>query len=216
MSAPKLRDVRKLADSRAVFELDIPLAELPGFPVEYQAGGGQVHARMSFGREQGHAMAQVALRAELAATCQRCLGPMQLRVDTHSPVLIVESEQEAEGAPGGWETFLAPEGRLVFAALVAEELLLALPIVPLHAQVAQCQPLASDVRIEPADAQRSAEVARGPGGAAGRGVVGTASADASGAAVGEQPPGKAPASEAATTRPFADLRALLERGGKRG
>lgn len=183
MSAPKLRDVRKLADSRAVFELDIPLAELPGFPIEYQSGGGQVHARMSFGREQGYAMAEVALRAELSATCQRCLGSMRLRIDTSSPVLIVESEQEAERAPAGWETFLAPEGRLIFAALAAEELLLALPIVPLHAEAAQCQPPVSDVSIEPADTAHSAEAARSP--------------------VGE------------ATRPFADLRALLERGSKR-
>jgi DUF177 domain-containing protein len=174
MSAPKLRDVRKLADSRAVFELDIPLAQLPGFPVEYQAGGGQVHARLSFGREQGYPMAQVALQADLAATCQRCLGLLQLHVDTHSPVLIVESEQEAEGAPAGWETFLAREGRLELAALTAEELLLALPLVPLHARVEQCEPLGADVSIEPAEAPYGAEAA-----------------------------------------PFADLRALLERGRQR-
>lgn len=179
MSAPKLRDVRKLADSRAVFELDIPLAELPGFPVEYQAGGGQVHARLSFGREQGHAMAQVALQADLAATCQRCLGLLQLHVDTHSPVLIVESEQEAEGAPAGWETFLAPEGRLVFAALAAEELLLALPLVPVHAEGEPCRALATEAGTEPAEASH------------------------------------AEAPDVETARPFADLRALLERGSRR-
>ena len=49
-------------------------------------------------------------------------------------MLLVGSEREAEEAPVGWETYLAPEGRLSLAALVAEELLLALPIVPLHSR----------------------------------------------------------------------------------
>ncbi len=184
MPAPKLRDVRKLADSRSVFELDLALVELPDFPAEFLSGGGQVHARLSFGREQGFAVVQVGLQASLTASCQRCLEPMTLRVDTNSPVLIVESEQEAQDVPSGWETFFAPEGRLDFAALTAEELLLALPIVPLHEQAAQCQPLAAPAAVpgvaEPDDAAS----------------------------------GVAPAPEQVTTRPFADLRTLLERGAK--
>ncbi|HEX4025386.1 MAG TPA: YceD family protein [Steroidobacteraceae bacterium] len=186
MAAPKLRDVRKLADSRAVFELDIPLAQLPDFPAEFLADGGQVRAQLSFGREQGFPVAQVGLQASLPATCQRCLEPMTLRVDSRSPVLIVESEQEADSAPAGWETFLAPEGRLDFAALAAEELSLALPIVPLHEDAAQCRPLARD-----------------------------ADAAAPGAADAAEAHGTVPqASEQVTARPFAELRALLERGAK--
>jgi uncharacterized protein len=184
--ASKLRDVRKLADSRAVFELDIPLAQLPNVPPEFSSSGDTVRARLSFGREQGFALAQVALDARLSVTCQRCLAPMQLTAHTSSPVLMVESEREAEGAPGGWETFLAPEGRLDFEALVAEELLLALPIVPLHEPASDCAPLVASAA------------------AAGAGV------DAAGVAAeagGTEPP----ASESATTRPFADLRSLLER-----
>jgi uncharacterized protein len=191
MPAPKLRDVRKLADSRAVFEFDVPLEELPDFPVEFSSGGGQVHVRVSFGREQGFPVAQVALQAGLAATCQRCLTPMAVQVDSTSRVLIVESEQEAESAPAGWETFLAAEGRLDFVTLAGEELLLALPIVPLHENAAQCPPLAQ--------AAAAATAAAG----AGAGVAGAADAG-----------GGAP--EQVTARPFADLRALMQRGAKPG
>jgi uncharacterized protein len=175
--AAKLRDVRKLADSRAVFELDFPLLQLPGLPVEFTSGDGSVRARLSFGREQGFAMAQVELAAQLAVTCQRCLAPLQLQVNTSSPVLIVESERQAEEAPAGWETFLAADGRVDFAALVAEELLLALPIVPLHERASECVPP-------------------------------EAGAPAQAVEVSEALP---PSGETATTRPFADLRALLDR-----
>jgi uncharacterized protein len=183
----KLRDVRKLADSRAVFELDIPLAQLPNLPPEFTSGGGVVRARLSFGREQGFPMAEISLDAELAVTCQRCLVPMQLRVTAHSPVLIVESERAAEDAPAGWETFLAPEGRVDFAALAAEELLLALPIVPAHANASECAPLVEGEAAAQAAAVRD---------------------DAKAHSARSTP---AAETDARTTRPFADLRTLLER-----
>ena len=177
--ALKLRDVRKLADSRAAFEFEIPVAQLPAMPPELGAGDGQVQAQVRFGREQGFAVADVELRAQLQVICQRCMAPMQLTVAARSPVLVVETEREAEEAPAGWETFLAPEGRLSLAALVAEEVLLAIPIVPLHDAGAACAAATPDAAVAT------------PAG-----------------------PAAAAVEEGATVRPFADLRALLERGDK--
>ena len=177
--ALKLREVRKLADSRAAFEFEIPVAELPDIPPEFGAGNGLVQAQVRFGREQGFAVADVELRAQLQVVCQRCMAPMPLTVESHSPVLVVETEREAEEAPAGWETFLAPEGRLSLAALVAEEVLLAIPIVPLHDAGPSCAAAAPDA------------VAATPAG-----------------------PEAAAIEEGATVRPFADLKALLERRSK--
>jgi uncharacterized protein len=137
--ASKLRDVRKLADARATLDLEIPVAELPGLPGELISGSGNVHAHLQFGREQGFMVAQVALRAQLELICQRCMGPMPMPIETSSPVLLIESEADAEAAPVEWETYLAAEGRLSLAALAAEELLLALPVVPLHADSSACE-----------------------------------------------------------------------------
>jgi uncharacterized protein len=175
--ALKLRDVRKLAESRAAFEFEMPVSELPGLPLELQAGDGRAQAQLRFGAEQGFAVAEIQLRARLQVICQRCMGPMPLEIDTSTTVVVVESERDAEQAPAGWETFLAPEGRLSLAALTAEELLLAVPIVPLHEPGATC---------------RSTQVAPD-----------------SASAAPLQPP-----QDTATARPFADLRTLLERGGK--
>jgi uncharacterized protein len=179
--ASKLRDVRKLADARATLDLDIPVAELPGLPGELICGSGQVHAHVQFGREQGFMVAQVALRAQLELVCQRCMGPMPLPIDTSSPVLLVESEADAEAAPVEWETYLAAEGRLNLAALAAEELLLALPVVPLHSDSGACETSAGRTAAE-RDAGAPAQPRA--------------------------------ATEQARARPFADLRALLDGGGK--
>ncbi len=164
------RDIRQLADSRAQFEFDIPVAELPGISAELSAAA-PVHVRLGFGRDQGQCVAHVALRASVELICQRCMQPLAIELDTDSRVAVVASEAEAEAVPQGWETYLAEEGMLGIPALLAEEVLLALPIVPLHAQQ-QCSAPA--------------------------------------------PPAAAPAPQPAEakTRPFADLKALLERGGK--
>jgi uncharacterized protein len=90
-------------------------------------------------------VAQVALRAQLELVCQRCMGPMPVPIETSSPVLLIESEADAEAAPVEWETYLAAEGRLSLAALAAEELLLALPVVPLHADSSACEAAAGRV-----------------------------------------------------------------------
>jgi uncharacterized protein len=177
----KLRDVARLADERAEFEFEIPVGELPGFPAELSAADGPVHVRLRFGREQGFAVADVAIRGALSTSCQRCLGPMQLLLATGSRVAVVQAESAADAVPAEWETFLAADGRLSIPALVAEELLLALPIVPLHGAEAACG--------------AAIEAAVTPAGEA-----------------APQVPGRQ--AEAETQRPFADLRKLLDRGGR--
>jgi uncharacterized metal-binding protein YceD (DUF177 family) len=62
-------------------------------------------------------------------------------------VVLLASEAEAERAPPEDETFLAPEGWVSAAELAAEELLLALPQAPRHANVADCQ-LGSDAPVD--------------------------------------------------------------------
>jgi uncharacterized protein len=156
------RDFRQLAGSREQFEFDIPVAELPGISAELDTAT-PVHARLEFGREQGVDMVRVALHGKLELVCQRCMQPMEFELDTDSHVALLASETELASTPGEWETFLAEEGMLRIPALVAEEVLLALPIVPLH-DTGKCR--AKD------------------------------------------------AAARAMERPFADLRMLIERGGK--
>jgi uncharacterized protein len=173
----KPRDLAKLAEMNALFEFEIPLGDLPGIPEEFAFADQPVRVRLQFGSEQGLAVADIRLRATLRPICQRCLGVMALEVATDSHVAIVASEADAAAVPEALETFLAPEGQGTLAALAAEELLLALPLVPRHGPAEHC-------------------VAAAPHGAEG---IEHAAA-----------PTGAPLAEV-TQRPFADLRALLER-----
>ena len=188
----KLRDIAKLADARAQFEFAIPVAELPGIAPEWAVADEPVRVGLKFAREQGTAVVEVELTARLRPLCQRCLQPMLLRVGTQSRVAVIETAAAADRVPGEMETFLAPEGRCDMAALAAEELLLALPIVPRHGEGERCE-----APLDPVGTVHEAGGAPGDGGATAVGATGA---------------GLAPAVAADTQRPFADLRALLERG----
>ncbi len=138
-SASKLRDLNKLSDAGAVLDLDVSLREMPALPVELIAGGGPMRVQIRFGNEQGRRVAHVGLDGELQLICQRCMQPMHWPVKTQSPVMLIEAESQAEGVPEDREMFLATDGLVSVAALAGEELLLALPIVPLHADMAECR-----------------------------------------------------------------------------
>ena len=136
----KARDLAKLAETRAHFEFEIPLGDLPGIPEEFSTAEGPVRLWLQFGREQGLAAVHVRLNAVLEPLCQRCLSPMRWAVAADSHLALVASEAQAAGVPEEWETFLAPDGHATLAAVAAEELLLALPLVPRHAAGERCVP----------------------------------------------------------------------------
>ena len=66
------------------------------------------------------------------------LAPMVWPVASRARIAIVADADAAERVAPEFETVLAPGGRITVGELVEEELLLALPIVPMHADRADC------------------------------------------------------------------------------
>jgi uncharacterized protein len=126
------RDIDLLADEHARVDFDIPLAEFPRLRPQLAQAAGSADGRIGFERVQGACVAEIAVSARVSLTCQRCLGPVDYPLRCASRVAMVGDGVEADRAPAGLETILAPERRISVRELVEEELLLALPIVPLH------------------------------------------------------------------------------------
>ncbi|HKD55822.1 MAG TPA: DUF177 domain-containing protein [Steroidobacteraceae bacterium] len=140
MSPPwsKPLEVDRLAEARAEVDFAIPLAELPGLRSARPEIGGEVHGRVSFGREQGFAAAQLSMRGVATLTCQRCMQPLPLPLETATRVALITSEAEASRVGDDLEPVLAEGGRISVGQLITEELLLMLPIVPLHEGDGNC------------------------------------------------------------------------------
>jgi uncharacterized protein len=129
----KLCNVAVLADEARHLQLAVPIERMARIAALLVAREGVASGKVAFAREQGRVIADLTLTAQLQLRCQRCLTPMFLPVATHSRVALVASEAEAEGVPPELETALAPDGRMLLADLVEEELLLEVPTAPRHA-----------------------------------------------------------------------------------
>lgn len=131
-------EVDRLAGTEADVDFAIPLAELHGLRSLRDGVTGSVSGRVHFAREQGLATAEIALRGTVTLECQRCVKPMQLPLETVARVALIGSETEAGRVPADLEPVLAEGGRISLGELITEELLLMLPIVPLHADGSPC------------------------------------------------------------------------------
>lgn len=140
MSSPWSRplEVDRLADGGADVDFAVPLAELTGLRSLPAGVGGQVSGRAHFARQQGVAVAELTMNGMAILECQRCMRPLELAIDRRVRVGLVGSEADAARVPADLEAMLAPGGRIGIGELVTEELLLTLPIVPLHEEGDEC------------------------------------------------------------------------------
>ena len=77
---------------------------------------------------------QGAITGVLHLTCQRCLEQLEFPVRIEFRSALVHSEIEAERLAEGYDPLLIEDDRLVVRDLVEDELLLALPGFPQHAE----------------------------------------------------------------------------------
>ena len=136
MSPPwsKPIDVDRLADAEADVDFTVPLAELPRLRAQLANVAGEVHGRVHFRRAANIPVAELTLAGTAHLLCQRCLGALDVGVEATAEVGLVATEADVSRVPEELEPVLAPEGRISVGELVEEELLLTLPIVPLHAE----------------------------------------------------------------------------------
>jgi uncharacterized protein len=146
-------DLDRLARGEAEIDFDVPLAELPRLKSRIAGIGGSVRGAVRFGQQSGFAVAELWLAGNATLQCQRCMRAMDFPIDSTTRVALIAAEADAAEVPEELEPVLAREGRISAGELVEEELLLALPIVPLHEALGDCAvppsaPLVTDAEPE--------------------------------------------------------------------
>jgi uncharacterized protein len=141
---PQRLDVVVFAADGASLEGGWPLAGfarlIDGHPAEAAAPAGEVRWRArGLGRAVAGGAPQVWLeleaQAEVLRCCQRCLQPVAITLQVRRRLRFVDGEaQAAELDADSEDDVLAIERALDLRALVEDELLLALPMVPRHAR----------------------------------------------------------------------------------
>jgi uncharacterized protein len=130
---PDRVDCAHLADDRAVLERVYPLGEMPRLQDLLADAQGTVRARFAFAKvDSGRAGATVAIEATPQLVCQRCLQGLAFAAAGSSELEFSSGSHEA-AAHSQREVYATDEGWVSLRALAEEELLLALPIVAMHA-----------------------------------------------------------------------------------
>ena len=83
-------------------------------------------------------VADLEFKGTVTLQCQRCLQLMERPLEGVSRIALIGSEMQAARVPLEREPVLAPGGRISIGELLTEELLLLLPIVPLHEDRERC------------------------------------------------------------------------------
>ncbi|MEW9624831.1 YceD family protein [Rhodanobacter geophilus] len=123
-----------MVSARRSFEGSMPVAALERLCGALAGSGGEVDFRLDFGRDElGTDYVDVHAQAPLTLTCQRTLEPFVLPVTVDSRLGLIRRERDEAGLPPGCEPLLvAEDGRLHPADVIEDELLLALPLVPVN------------------------------------------------------------------------------------
>ena len=130
--------VDTLVGTETAIDFTIPLAELPRVSHELTAKDGDATGHVRFSRQLGHAVADLIVKARPEVVCQRCMQPMRWPVDVKSRIALVSDYDSADRVPEGLEVFLVEADSISVRDLVDEEVLLALPHVPRHAEGSEC------------------------------------------------------------------------------
>lgn len=131
---PKLVEPRKLATAFANFNRFIHADDLPRLS-EAVIGIERVVVNIDFGRDDyGKPELAGSIEAALVLECQRCLEPMTFSVERDISLAIVWDEDQAKALPKHRDPWIAGEDEADLAAILEEEILLALPVVARHAE----------------------------------------------------------------------------------
>lgn len=129
---PEAVDAWRMVTSQRIFSGTLPLASMTRLGQSLVDAEGDCSYRVEFGRDEfGVAFVQIDAEASLPLLCQRSLERFELPVQVSQRMGMIRSEEEEAGLPAEYEPVLLPEdGRLNPAELVEDELILAVPVVP--------------------------------------------------------------------------------------
>lgn len=134
MTLPESVDAWRMVSARRSFEGVLPLAGFRRLCEALASTDGLVRFQLDFGRGQlGIDYVDVHAEVSLMLVCQRTLEPFELPVVVNTRLGLIKQERDEAGLPPECEALLvAEDGRLNPADVIEDELLLALPLIPIN------------------------------------------------------------------------------------
>jgi len=133
MRLPHQIDPFRLAEAGAQLSGRLPLRQFSRLRELLADDSGELEVKLDFDVDElGVPIVQGNASAFLALTCQRCLGSYEFPVNAQIALAWVKTAQEADKLPLRYEPYVVEETPLTLNDVIEDELLLALPQIPMH------------------------------------------------------------------------------------
>jgi uncharacterized protein len=133
---PERIDPRRLAEREGRLCGHLSLKRMERLRASLSDGEGMVFIDMRFQRdEEGRDMAVGDVTARLPVRCQRCLEPMEIAIATALCLAFTNADTDVEGEappPDGYDAVPLGGNTISLSDLIEDELMLALPMAPMH------------------------------------------------------------------------------------
>jgi uncharacterized protein len=130
---PDQLDAVKLFARNGTIKAALPLTRLQRLTAALSDSSAVVAVDLQFGLDaEGRGLLHGTLDVPVTVVCQRCLQQMPLQLHSRLALLVVEDEAELQELEVEDDAVALCEGQLDLPALIEDELILSLPLVPLH------------------------------------------------------------------------------------
>lgn len=128
---PERVDVERAVATGREYSGCLPLAAFARLGGMLADTRGEVRFGLRFGRNAiGQRMATLQAETALPLVCQATLERFELPVQVHTRLGLIADEADEAGLPEGYEAALMDQGLVDPLALVEDELILAVPVIP--------------------------------------------------------------------------------------
>lgn len=142
---PERLDLLATAEAGRLLQGRMPLARLERVLPALVSSDGELQVVFELGKDPaGIRFLAGTIRGEVTLQCQRCLEPVVQTLDLKFRLGLVQDEAAVAGLPERYEALLVTGEPASVADIVSDEVLLALPLVPLHQQDARCEGIMKD------------------------------------------------------------------------
>lgn len=120
-----------MVSARRSFNGTLAVAGLPRLSEALATPEGTVAYDLEFDRDDlGIAYLAIRAQTQLSLLCQRTLEPFVMPVSIDTRLGLITREEDEAGLPSGYEPLLLESAELRPADVIEDELLLALPLIP--------------------------------------------------------------------------------------
>jgi uncharacterized protein len=152
---PDLIDPLLFAERRSALSGELKIATLERLSDSVIDHGGNVSARIEFGKEGKRIVVSGHIEGAVELECQSCLQPLVWPLDIDFKLAVVSSLQEAKQLDD-CEPLLLDSDTISLTALIEDEILLALPDYPRHEHDCLAHNRSQDADYSATDSQTKA------------------------------------------------------------